>query len=135
MSALYRQICFFNFFTTGYEHIHSHSARSPTNLNLSTSFKLLRFKEEAQNAPTPITNYALFHDGEYVTNEQMNDKKFIGAKDSLTVEEATEYSNIGVNRIRDLCKDPVTKFSFKVGKKVLIKREAFDEYLRGVQLL
>ncbi|MBQ5426669.1 MAG: YoaP domain-containing protein, partial [Pseudobutyrivibrio sp.] len=24
-------------------------------------------------APTPITNYALFHDGEYVTNEQMND--------------------------------------------------------------
>lgn len=34
-------------------------------------------KEEAQNAPTPITNYALFHDGEYVTNEQMNDKKFL----------------------------------------------------------
>ena len=56
-------------------------------------------------------------------------------KASLTVEEAAEYSNIGVNRIRDLCKDPVTKFSFKVGKKVLIKREAFDEYLRSVQLL
>ena len=32
---------------------------------------------EAQNAPTPITNYALFHDGEYMTNEQMNDKKFL----------------------------------------------------------
>ena len=32
---------------------------------------------EAQNAPTPITNYALFHDGEYITNEQMNDKKFL----------------------------------------------------------
>ena len=31
----------------------------------------------AQNAPTPITNYALFHDGEYVTNEQMNDTKFL----------------------------------------------------------
>ena len=25
----------------------------------------------------PITNYALFYDGEYVTNEQMNDKKFL----------------------------------------------------------
>ena len=37
----------------------------------------LESKEEAQNAPTPITNYALFHDGEYVTNEQMNDKKFL----------------------------------------------------------
>ena len=34
-------------------------------------------REEAQNAPTPITNYALFHDGEYITNEQMNEKKFL----------------------------------------------------------
>ena len=34
-------------------------------------------REEAQKAPTPVTNYALFHDGEYVTNEQMNDKKFL----------------------------------------------------------
>ena len=34
-------------------------------------------KEQAQNAPTPITNYALFCDGEYLTNEQMNDKKFL----------------------------------------------------------
>ena len=34
-------------------------------------------RDEAQNAPTPITNYALFHDGEYVTNEQMSDKKFL----------------------------------------------------------
>lgn len=34
-------------------------------------------KDEAQNAPTPITNYALFCDGKYVTNEQLNDKKFL----------------------------------------------------------
>jgi len=34
-------------------------------------------REEAQSAPTPITNYALFCDGEYITNEQMNDKKFL----------------------------------------------------------
>ena len=34
-------------------------------------------REEAQNAPTPITNYALFHDGEYITNEQMSGKKFL----------------------------------------------------------
>lgn len=34
-------------------------------------------REEAQNAPTPITNYALFHDGEYITNEQMSDKRFL----------------------------------------------------------
>ena len=34
-------------------------------------------REAAQSAPTPVTNYALFFDGEYVTNEQMNDKKFL----------------------------------------------------------
>ncbi|MBO4868418.1 MAG: YoaP domain-containing protein [Clostridia bacterium] len=38
---------------------------------------LLSSKEEAQNAPTPITTYALFRDGEYLTNEQMNDTKFL----------------------------------------------------------
>ena len=34
-------------------------------------------KEDAQNSPTPITTYALFCDGNYVTNEQMNDAKFL----------------------------------------------------------
>lgn len=34
-------------------------------------------KKDAQNAPTPITTYALFHDGNYVTNEQMNEEKFL----------------------------------------------------------
>lgn len=42
-------------------------------------FKAIKLstKEEAQNAPTPITTYAFFKDGEYVTNEQMNDKRFL----------------------------------------------------------
>ena len=34
-------------------------------------------KEDAQNAPTPITTYALFYNGEYLTNEQMNEAKFL----------------------------------------------------------
>lgn len=37
----------------------------------------LTSREEAQNAPTPVTTYALFHDGVYQTNEQMNDRKFL----------------------------------------------------------
>ena len=37
----------------------------------------LQSREEAQNAPTPVTTYALFHDGVYLTNEQMNDTKFL----------------------------------------------------------
>lgn len=43
------------------------------------SFKAIHITDRAaaRSAPTPITTYALFHDGEYVTNEQMNDTKFL----------------------------------------------------------
>lgn len=34
-------------------------------------------KEQAQNAPSPVTSYALFHNGEYLTNEILSDKKFL----------------------------------------------------------
>ena len=34
-------------------------------------------REDARNAPTPVTTYALFLDGKYLTNEQMNDTKFL----------------------------------------------------------
>ncbi|MBQ4371795.1 MAG: YoaP domain-containing protein [Firmicutes bacterium] len=37
----------------------------------------LASREDAQNAPTPVTTYALFLDGEYLTNEQMNEAKFL----------------------------------------------------------
>ena len=43
------------------------------------AFKAIRLtsRQEAQNAPTPVTTYALFHDGRYITNDQMNDKRFL----------------------------------------------------------
>ena len=34
-------------------------------------------KKQAQSVPTPITTYALFYDGKYLTNEQMNVNKFL----------------------------------------------------------
>jgi len=42
-------------------------------------FKAIKLQsaDEARNAPTPVTVYALFSDGRYVTNEQMNDKRFL----------------------------------------------------------
>ncbi len=45
----------------------------------SVRFKAIKIntREEAQNAPTPVTTYALFYNGKYVSNEQMNDKRFI----------------------------------------------------------
>jgi len=42
-------------------------------------FRAIRLasREEARRAPTPITTYALFYNGEYLTNEQMNDTRFL----------------------------------------------------------
>jgi hypothetical protein len=43
------------------------------------AFRAIRLEsgEEARNAPTPVTTYALFCDGAYVTNEQMNEARFL----------------------------------------------------------
>ena len=42
-------------------------------------FRAIRIdrREDAQNAPSPVTTYALFSDGEFLTNEQMNEAKFL----------------------------------------------------------
>ncbi|MDE6373159.1 MAG: GNAT family N-acetyltransferase [Clostridia bacterium] len=39
-------------------------------------------KEKAQNAPMVWTNYALFYNGEYITNEILSEKKFLGLIES-----------------------------------------------------
>ncbi len=44
---------------------------------------LLDSKEKAQNAPMAWTNYAVFRNGEYVTNEILSEKKFIQLIDNF----------------------------------------------------
>lgn len=43
------------------------------------TFKAIKIesKEQAQSAPSPCTTYALFKDGEFLTNEQQNDQRFL----------------------------------------------------------
>ena len=45
----------------------------------SIPFKAIKIesKEQAQSVPSPCTSYALFKDGEFLTNEQQNDKRFL----------------------------------------------------------
>ena len=54
----------------------------------------------------------------------------IWKKINLTIKEAAEYSNIGINRIEKLLNEPMCDFVLYVGKKRLIKRERFENYLR-----
>lgn len=42
-------------------------------------FRAIRIttKEEAQSVPSPCTTYAMFYNGSFLTNEQLNDKRFL----------------------------------------------------------
>lgn len=50
-------------------------------------------------------------------------------KYALTIEEAAAYSNIGQNRINELLKDPRCTFVLWVGRKKLVKRKAFEDFI------
>ena len=45
---------------------------------------LLDSKEKAQNAPMAWTNYAVFYNGEYISNEILNEKRFVEIVERLT---------------------------------------------------
>ena len=47
----------------------------------------------------------------------------------LTIKEASEYSNIGINRINDLLRSPNCPFVLYVGSKKLVKRKEFEKYI------
>lgn len=50
----------------------------------------------------------------------------------LTFEEAAEYSNIGINKLRTIASNPRCPFVLYVGKKKLIKRREFEKYIEKV---
>ena len=50
-------------------------------------------------------------------------------KITLTIEEAADLSNIGINRIDAMLRKPNCPFVLFVGKKKLVKRKEFEEYI------
>ena len=55
----------------------------------------------------------------------------IDRKMLLSIREAAEYSNIGLNKIDELLKQPNCPFVLYVGTKKLVKRRAFEEFIEG----
>lgn len=47
----------------------------------------------------------------------------------LTIKEASEYSNIGINRISRMLDDPYCTFALFNGNRKLIKRIEFEKFL------
>lgn len=67
-----------------------------------------------------------------MTNQNQQAKSLpIDHKMLLSIREAAEYSNIGINKIDDLLKQPNCPFVLYVGTKKLVKRKAFEEYIEG----
>lgn len=50
-------------------------------------------------------------------------------KYALTITEAAEYFNIGVNKLTELTQQDNNTYTLRVGNKRLIKREALERYL------
>ncbi|WP_459836465.1 excisionase [Clostridium carnis] len=59
----------------------------------------------------------------------INKKIPIWEKSNLTLEEASAYFGIGVNKLRDLTNVKDCRYVIWCGNKRLIKRKLFDEYL------
>lgn len=59
----------------------------------------------------------------------------IWEKQNLTLPEAAEYSNIGINRLTMLVKDPNCNFVLNVGNKRLIKRRQFDDFINSKEFI
>ena len=60
-----------------------------------------------------------------------NEQVPINLKMALTITEAAEYSNIGINKIDEMLKQPNCPFVLFVGTKKLVKRKAFEAYIDG----
>lgn len=50
-------------------------------------------------------------------------------KVTLTIREAAEYSNIGINKIDSMLRMPHCPFVLYVGTKKLVKRKEFEQFL------
>lgn len=47
----------------------------------------------------------------------------------LTIHEAAEYTNIGINKISSMLRQPNCPFALFVGTRKLVKRKEFEKFL------
>ena len=59
----------------------------------------------------------------------------IHLKINLTIKEASEYSNIGINKIDSMLKSPNCPFVLYVGTKKLVKRKEFEQFISDMLII
>ena len=70
-----------------------------------------------------------------IVDETSDEKEVVNVpiekKLNLTIGEAAEYSNIGMNKINEMLRNPMCSFVLYVGAKKLVKRKEFEQFLAG----
>ena len=70
-----------------------------------------------------------------IVDETLDDKEVVSIpiekKLNLTIKEAAENSNIGMNKINEMLRNPMCSFVLYVGAKKLVKRKEFEQFLAG----
>ena len=66
---------------------------------------------------------------------ELNEKVPINQKIALTIKEAAQYSNIGINKIDQMLRTPNCPFVLFVGTKKLVKRKEFEEFIHDRMII
>lgn len=81
----------------------------------------------------PKIRYSVAIETESETEDKSMAKKNVDIpiweKANLTLDEAAEYCNIGVNKLREISNSESCDFVLWVGNRRLLKRKKLDEYL------
>jgi hypothetical protein len=56
-------------------------------------------------------------------------------KVTLTIREAAEFSNIGINKLDSMLRKPNCPFVLFVGTKKLVKRKAFEDFIQKTLII
>lgn len=94
---------------------------------------MLRSKITAMNTPVNSPEDESYPCKKKISKEgkAMQENVPISQKTTLTIREAAKYSNIGINRIESMLKENGCPFCLRVGRKRLVKRQAFEEFLNS----
>ena len=66
---------------------------------------------------------------------ELNEKVPIHQKIALTIKEAAQYSNLGINKIDQMLRTPNCPFVLFVGTKKLVKRKEFEEFIHDRMII
>ena len=69
----------------------------------------------------------------HLTNETSKQDLYVPIPEKvlLSIREAAEYSNIGINKINSMLNTPNCPFALFVGTKKLVKRKKFEDFIQN----